>query len=81
MSSLGGGFRDSLADMAEELCPCSMDDPMPLEYFVRTPNQVKLTTRATYNTQGAQPLYGTSSVSFISLQQTLTYMSTLIKTS
>lgn len=38
---LGGGFRDSLADMAEELCPSSADDPMPLDYFVRTPNQVR----------------------------------------
>ncbi|XP_048588290.1 E3 ubiquitin-protein ligase HECTD3-like isoform X2 [Nematostella vectensis] len=36
----GGGFRDSLADMAEELCPSSMDDPMPLNYFVRSPNQL-----------------------------------------
>ena len=39
---LGGGFRDSLADMAEELCPSSSDSPMPLPFFVRSPNQVGL---------------------------------------
>uniref|UniRef100_A0A8C5QDY3 E3 ubiquitin-protein ligase HECTD3 n=1 Tax=Leptobrachium leishanense TaxID=445787 RepID=A0A8C5QDY3_9ANUR len=35
----GGGFRDSLADISEELCPSSADTPMPLPYFVRTSNQ------------------------------------------
>ena len=36
----GGGFRDSLADVAEELCPSSTDVPIPLPFFVRSPNQV-----------------------------------------
>lgn len=36
----GGGFRDSLCDMAEELCPPGPDDPMPLPFFIRAPNQV-----------------------------------------
>lgn len=36
----GGGFRDSLADMSEELCPSSADTPVPLPFFVRTANQV-----------------------------------------
>ncbi|KAK6990899.1 E3 ubiquitin-protein ligase HECTD3 [Biomphalaria glabrata] len=35
----GGGFRDSLSDMAEELCPSDPDAPMALPFFVRTPNQ------------------------------------------
>uniref|UniRef100_A0A667GZ33 HECT domain E3 ubiquitin protein ligase 3 n=1 Tax=Lynx canadensis TaxID=61383 RepID=A0A667GZ33_LYNCA len=35
----GGGFRDSLADMSEELCPSSADTPVPLPFFVRTANQ------------------------------------------
>ncbi|KAL2097516.1 hypothetical protein ACEWY4_006723 [Coilia grayii] len=35
----GGGFRDSLADMSEELCPCSADCPMPLPFFNRASNQ------------------------------------------
>lgn len=34
----GGGFRDSLSDLAEELCPSSPSDPVPLPFFVRTPN-------------------------------------------
>lgn len=36
----GGGFRDSLADMAEELCPTEGDVLIPLPFFVRSPNQV-----------------------------------------
>ncbi|CAG5896412.1 unnamed protein product [Menidia menidia] len=36
----GGGFRDSLADMSEELCPSSAECPMPLPFFTRTSNQV-----------------------------------------
>ena len=36
----GGGFRDSLADIAEELCPSSTDAPLPVSFFVRSPNQV-----------------------------------------
>ncbi|KAE8609931.1 hypothetical protein XENTR_v10011949 [Xenopus tropicalis] len=35
----GGGFRDSLADISEELCPSSADIPVPLPFFVRTSNQ------------------------------------------
>ena len=37
---LGGGFRDSLADIAEELCPSSSETPIPLPFFMRSPNQV-----------------------------------------
>jgi len=36
----GGGFRDSLSDVAEELCPSSSDGLVPLPFFIRTPNQV-----------------------------------------
>lgn len=36
---LGGGFRDSLADMADELCPTSLDSPVALPLFIRSPNQ------------------------------------------
>lgn len=36
----GGGFRDSLADMSEELCPSSAECSMPLPFFCRTSNQV-----------------------------------------
>ncbi|XP_030061835.1 E3 ubiquitin-protein ligase HECTD3 [Microcaecilia unicolor] len=35
----GGGFRDSLADISEELCPSSADSPVPLLFFIRTSNQ------------------------------------------
>ncbi|NWW92980.1 HECD3 ligase, partial [Rhynochetos jubatus] len=35
----GGGFRDSLSDVSEELCPSSSNVPMPLPFFVRTSNQ------------------------------------------
>ena len=37
---IGGGFRDSLADMAEELCPSSSETAIPLPFFLRSPNQV-----------------------------------------
>lgn len=36
----GGGFRDSLCDLAEELCPSDPHAPVPLTLFVRAPNQV-----------------------------------------
>lgn len=36
----GGGFRDSLADMSEELCPSSAECPLPLPFFSRTSNEV-----------------------------------------
>ncbi|NWR79369.1 HECD3 ligase, partial [Centropus unirufus] len=42
----GGGFRDSLADMSEELCPSSADTPVPLPFFVRTSNQGNSTGEA-----------------------------------
>ena len=35
----GGGFRDSLAEMAEELCPPSIDADINLPLFIRSPNQ------------------------------------------
>lgn len=35
----GGGFRDSLADVAEELCPSSQDVEVSLPLFIRSPNQ------------------------------------------
>ncbi|NWH69380.1 HECD3 ligase, partial [Piaya cayana] len=46
----GGGFRDSLSDMSEELCPSSGDVPVPLPFFVRTANQGNSSsdTRDTY---------------------------------
>ncbi|KAK1164096.1 E3 ubiquitin-protein ligase HECTD3-like [Acipenser oxyrinchus oxyrinchus] len=34
----GGGFRDSLADMSEELCPSSAECPVPLPFLTRTSN-------------------------------------------
>ena len=35
----GGGFRDSLAEMGEELCPPSLDAEINLPLFIRSPNQ------------------------------------------
>uniref|UniRef100_A0A672I936 HECT domain-containing protein n=1 Tax=Salarias fasciatus TaxID=181472 RepID=A0A672I936_SALFA len=35
----GGGFRDSLTDISEELCPSSAESPVPLPFFIRTSNQ------------------------------------------
>lgn len=35
----GGGFRDTLADIAEELCPSTPDSPIALSLFIRSPNQ------------------------------------------
>lgn len=37
----GGGFRDSLSDLAEELCPMASDKPLPLPFFIRAPNQLR----------------------------------------
>ncbi|KAL8570039.1 hypothetical protein ACOMHN_036316 [Nucella lapillus] len=37
----GGGFRDSLSDVAEELCPTTLDGPIPLPFFIRAPNQTQ----------------------------------------
>ncbi|XP_072366834.1 E3 ubiquitin-protein ligase HECTD3 [Scyliorhinus torazame] len=42
----GGGFRDSLSDISEELCPSSGDSPVPLPFFVRTSNQGNSTGEA-----------------------------------
>lgn len=36
----GGGFRDSLSDLSEELCPTTSDTALPLPFFIRSPNQV-----------------------------------------
>ncbi|KAM4655308.1 E3 ubiquitin-protein ligase HECTD3-like isoform 2-T2 [Amazona ochrocephala] len=36
----GGGFRDTLSDVSEELCPSSGNVPVPLPFFVRTSNQI-----------------------------------------
>ncbi|XP_033838136.1 E3 ubiquitin-protein ligase HECTD3 isoform X1 [Periophthalmus magnuspinnatus] len=44
----GGGFRDSLADMSEELCPSSADCPLPLPFFTRTSNEGALEARDYY---------------------------------
>nr|XP_046264244.1 E3 ubiquitin-protein ligase HECTD3-like isoform X2 [Scatophagus argus] len=44
----GGGFRDSLADMSEELCPSSAECPLPLPFFTRTSNQGSLEARDYY---------------------------------
>ncbi|XP_052273526.1 E3 ubiquitin-protein ligase HECTD3-like [Dreissena polymorpha] len=35
----GGGFRDSMSDLSEELCPSSSEGLVPLPYFIRSPNQ------------------------------------------
>lgn len=35
----GGGFRDSLSEIAEELCPPSLDAEINLPFFIRSPNQ------------------------------------------
>ena len=37
----GGGFRDTIAEMAEELTPSSSNSPMPLSLFIRSPNQTQ----------------------------------------
>ena len=39
MIDQGGGFRDLLSDLAEELCPSSPDSHVPLSLFIRSPNQ------------------------------------------
>ncbi|KAK3091187.1 hypothetical protein FSP39_017814 [Pinctada imbricata] len=36
----GGGFRDSLSDVADELCPTTTEGPVPLPFFIRAPNQL-----------------------------------------
>ncbi len=35
----GGGFRDTIADIAEELCPSEPDSMVALPLFIRSPNQ------------------------------------------
>ena len=37
----GGGFRDSLADIAEELCPSDPDHKVALPLFIGSPNQTQ----------------------------------------
>ena len=34
----GGGFRDSLAEISDELCPIDDNIPEILPYFIKTPN-------------------------------------------
>ena len=41
MIDQGGGFRDSLADVAEELCPSDPDHEVPLPLFIGSPNQTQ----------------------------------------
>ena len=39
----GGGFRDSLSDIAEEMCPnTGLELAVPLPFFIRSPNQVSV---------------------------------------
>lgn len=35
----GGGFRDTISDIAEELCPSNPDSPLLLPFFIPSPNQ------------------------------------------
>jgi E3 ubiquitin-protein ligase HECTD3 len=38
----GGGFRDSLSDIAEEMCPnTGLELAVPLPFFIRSPNQLQ----------------------------------------
>ena len=37
----GGGFRDSLADIADELCPSDPDNEVALPLFIGSPNQTQ----------------------------------------
>ena len=39
MIDQGGGFRDTFSEIAEELCPSDPDSPIPLPFFIRSPNQ------------------------------------------
>lgn len=34
----GGGFRDSLTEISEELCPCDVNTEPCLPLFIKTPN-------------------------------------------
>ena len=36
----GGGFRDSLAELADELCPLDDNVPEILPYLIKTPNHM-----------------------------------------
>lgn len=48
MIDQGGGFRDSLCDIGEELCPPDSDSQIALPYFVRAPNQVSALPLSSY---------------------------------
>ncbi|CAN9503008.1 unnamed protein product [Ophioblennius macclurei] len=48
VNDLGGGFRDSLTDISEELCPSSADSLLPLPFFIRTSNQDALDIKDYY---------------------------------
>ncbi len=52
---LGGGFRDSLSDMAEELCPSTPDSPVALPLFLRSPNQSQDSSNAYRDTYIPNP--------------------------
>lgn len=39
MIDQGGGFRDTLSEIAEELCPSNPDSEVALPLFIRSPNQ------------------------------------------
>ena len=41
----GGGFRDSLAELADELCPLDENVAEILPYLIRTPNQKVLSIK------------------------------------
>jgi E3 ubiquitin-protein ligase HECTD3 len=52
----GGGFRDSLSDIAEELCPnTGLDSPVPLPFFIRSPNQLQSDSNTFKDTFIANP--------------------------
>ncbi|VDH93795.1 E3 ubiquitin-protein ligase TRIP12 [Mytilus galloprovincialis] len=48
----GGGFRDSLSDLSEELCPVTSDAALPLPFFIRSPNQVLINIKKGGNKGG-----------------------------
>ena len=51
----GGGFRDSLAEIADELCPPSADMKECLSLFVKTPNQRVSFSRGIYQLATLKP--------------------------
>lgn len=51
----GGGFRDTLADMADELCPSDPDTEVALPLFIRSPNQSQDSSNAYRDTYIPNP--------------------------